>query len=155
MADDKQKEYNDNGQEILDKGDKWSTGEKILGALLGPGAALLMGGKMPTMFDGLLGLNSKYKREPKYGPMPTTTGGMSDPVAKPPGMAKGGKVGRPKMLKGNMGMMDMKAPVKKPMKAKAMKAKAMKPMKMAKGGSVKAGRGDGCCMRGKTKGRMM
>lgn len=149
MAD--EKEYTKDGREIIDNGKKWSTGEKILGALMGPLGAVLTGGSLPSIFSGG---DSKYKRKPTYGPMPSSTGGST---TKAPGMAKGGQVGRPKKLKGNMPGMDMKAPVKKPMKAmkgkKPVFIKGQKPM-FAKGGSVKASRGDGCAVRGKTKGRM-
>lgn len=59
--------------------------------------------------------------------VPQAAAPTAPPPPRAPGMAKGGKVGRPKKLK---------------------------PMKLAKGGKVKCTRGDGCAMRGKTKGKM-
>jgi hypothetical protein len=62
------------------------------------------------------------------------------------------------MNRGNMGQQVANAPASRlPVvtgldKARAMAAPEATPRKMAKGGKV--GRGDGCCMKGKTKGKM-
>jgi hypothetical protein len=65
------------------------------------------------------------------------------------------------MNRGNMGAQIANAPTSRLPVVTQLDAMRAKPMGMKKGGAVKkmakggkVGRGDGCCMKGKTKGRM-
>lgn len=134
-----------------DDGDSGGGGlDRLLGTIsplygLATGSGLfggLAGSKMMGLVPALM---AKKKKKPGEPEKPGAA-----PAASPPGMARGGKVN---MSKGK----SMGAPVVKKPKALARAKKGMaspigKPkMKFAKGGSV---RGDGCCSRGRTKGRM-
>ena len=79
-------------------------------------------------------------------PMPTRVGTAGTPVPRRTGSAfEGRPAPTPMPTRGGMGM-NPRGPAPKPAPVRP---------GMKKGGKVKKHRGDGCCMKGKTKGRMV